>query len=336
MRKLLHVLAVVVTFSPGALEAAETWLQSLQGPFLKATTTPTGDLCAGGAIVDDGTYEDGFGVPIISIGTESILVQRLVPTSYPAQLTKACVCWRVSGSGGGHLAYDIVALADGPIPGELVGSVSTDSGTLLGGATTFVGTSCVPMNAVINSGGIYVGMRAVRSNNVDFFTCGDTSTSTPLADMFSSTNGGNSWTRFSQTWHQIRAIGVRATFEAPEPPDDPEPPAVPGLTSPSLPGFRFWVRISDSRIGSAASTPCPAETICVAGAIPTRAEIFVRIVGPKPNGYLWPNVIKFNTTKSEVWIQQASTGIVKYYVLPALAQDSETLPGLVDKTGFLP
>ncbi len=336
MRRLLYALLVLAVLTPNALGATDAWPQSSQDPLLKATTTPTGDLCTNGAAVDDGTYEDGFGVPILSIGTESILVQRLVPSSYPAQLTKACLCWRVFGSGGGHLAYDVVAYADGPIPGGLLGSVSTDSGTLLGGTTTFVGTSCVPINAVVQSGGVYVGVRAVRSNNADFFTCGDTSITTPLTDMFSSTNGGNSWQRFNQRWPQVRAIGIRAAFGTPEPPEDPDPPAVPGLTSPSLPGYRFWVRIGDNRLGIAANTPCPAETICVAGAIPTRAEIFVRIVGPKSNGRLWPNIIKFNTTKSEVWIQQISTGTTKYYELSALAQDSETLPGLVDKTGFLP
>lgn len=120
------------------------------------------------------------------------------------------------------------------------------------------------------------------------------------------------------------------------PHDDPDPPAVPGLTSPSLPGFRFWVRIGDSRIGAIADTPCPGETVCVRGALASRAEVFVRIVGPKGNGYLWPNIVKFNTTKTEVWIQQISTGTTKYYLLPSLPQDSDSLLGLVDKTGFLP
>lgn len=334
MRPLFRAL-VLSLLLPAALKASDQGPQSLFRSFLPSVTTPTGDLCTGGTLVDDGTYEDGFGVPVLSIGTESILVQRLVPTNYPAQLMKACVCWRVSGSGGGHLAYDVVAYADGPIPGQLLGAVATDSGTLLGGTTTFLGTSCVPMNAVIEAGGIYVGIRKIGSNNPDFFTCGDTSSTTPLTDMFSSTNGGNSWKRFNDTWPQIRAVGIRATFGPPEA-EDPDPPSATPLTSPSLPGFRFWVRISDNRLGTSADTPCPSETICVAGAIPTRAEVFARIVGPKPNGYLWPNIVKFNTTKTEVWIQQVSTGDTKYYLLPALAQDSSTLPGLVDKTGFLP
>lgn len=120
------------------------------------------------------------------------------------------------------------------------------------------------------------------------------------------------------------------------PSDPPNPPAVLGLTTPSLPDFRFWVRIDDQRIGSPADTPCPNETVCVSGAIGVRAEVFVRIVGPRGNGYLWPNIIKFNTTKTEVWIEQVSTGVTKYYLLPALDRNTDLLPGLVDKVGFRP
>lgn len=116
---------------------------------------------------------------------------------------------------------------------------------------------------------------------------------------------------------------------------DPEHPTTGQIISPEYPNFRFWVRISDVRLGKEV-VDCLSETVCVAGAIPTRAEILIRIVGPKANGYLWPNIVKFNTTKTEVWIQQISTGRTKYYSLPALAQDSTTLPGLVDRTGFLP
>lgn len=113
------------------------------------------------------------------------------------------------------------------------------------------------------------------------------------------------------------------------------PPPVPGVTSSQYPDFRFWVEISDTRIGTAVAD-CLPETVCIAGAIPTRAEVFVRIVGPKPNGRLWPNIVKFNTTKTEVWIEQISTGVTKYYLLPQLPTDSGELPGVVDKDGFVP
>ena len=136
-------------------------------------------------------------------------------------------------------------------------------------------------------------------------------------------------TRFSQ--HLLGGILWAAAGATPAPP----PPSVVPIISPELPDFRFWVRIGEARIGTEVAD-CPRETVCVAGAIPTRAEIFVRIVGPKPNGYLWPTIVKLNTSKTEVWIEQISTGETKYYLLPALAPDSETLPGLVDRTGFRP
>lgn len=135
---------------------------------------------------------------------------------------------------------------------------------------------------------------------------------------------------------QITATAYKSGSTPPPPSGDPPPPNTPALTSASLPGFAFWARISGSRIGTPADTPCPSETVCVSGAIPTRAEVFVRIVGPKANGRLWPNIVKFNTTRTEIWIKQLSSGKVKYYDLPALSAGSDTLPGLIDKDGFVP
>jgi hypothetical protein len=133
----------------------------------------------------------------------------------------------------------------------------------------------------------------------------------------------------------IGALGANIGALASVPDAAPPTPTTGVITSSQYPNFRFWVRISDIRTGTAVAD-CLPETVCIAGAIPTRAEVFLRIVGPKPNGRLWPNIVKFNTTKTEVWIQQITTGVTKYYLLPALTPDSEVLPGLVDKTGFLP
>lgn len=164
----------------------------------------------------------------------------------------------------------------------------------------------------------------------------------PLA-WYRSAGGGRAW--YTNLGHRAETYGddlfaqhllggiLWAAGAVPAPP--PSPPAVAPITSPELPNFRFWVRINDSRIGTEVAD-CSPETVCVAGAIPARAEIYLRIVGPKPNGRLWPNIVKFSTSKTEVWIQQVTTGVTKYYLLPALAQNSDTLPGLVDRTGFLP
>ena len=115
----------------------------------------------------------------------------------------------------------------------------------------------------------------------------------------------------------------------------PAPPAGPWLTTSELPGFRFKVRISGSLLGEKVND-CITETLCVSGALPGRSEVFVRVVGPRPNGYLWPILVKFTPSQVEVWIEQLSTGQINYYLLEGAGPDNDVLPGLFDRTGFLP
>ena len=121
---------------------------------------------------------------------------------------------------------------------------------------------------------------------------------------------------------------------------DPPPPAGPWLTTPELPGFRVKARFTTSggAIAGQSVTPCIGETLCVAGALPDRAELFVRVVGPKPNGKLWPTLVKFSTSRIEVWIEQTGSGAVRYYELPAVTPGEQLLDldGLADKLGFDP
>jgi hypothetical protein len=121
-----------------------------------------------------------------------------------------------------------------------------------------------------------------------------------------------------------------------EPEPEPEdPPAGPWLTTPELPGFRFKARIASTRIATQVDD-CVPETLCLAGAVSDRTEIFVRIIGPRPNGFLWPQVVRFTVARVEVWVQEGTSGPIKYYLLPGVSQDSDTLNGLVDRQGFLP
>ncbi len=117
--------------------------------------------------------------------------------------------------------------------------------------------------------------------------------------------------------------------------NDPAPPAGSWLTTAALPDFQFKVRIAGGLTG-VREGDCVPETLCVSGAVPGRSEVFVRVVGPRPNGYLWPNVVKFTPSQVEVWIQQTGTGEIQYYLLAGSAPDSDELPGLFDRNGFLP
>lgn len=121
---------------------------------------------------------------------------------------------------------------------------------------------------------------------------------------------------------------------------DPAPPAGPWLTSAELLGFRAKVRITAGAqsIQGSSETDCIGETLCVSGAVAGRSEAFLRVVGPKPNGKLWPTIVKFSTSQLEVWLEQTASGEVRYYRLDAVAPGSTTLvlDGLADKLGFDP
>lgn len=119
----------------------------------------------------------------------------------------------------------------------------------------------------------------------------------------------------------------------------PPPPPPPGFfIDPAYPDFRFRVRIGPQ--GSARAgvreTPCQPETVCVSGAVPGRSELFLRILGPRPNGFLWPTVVRFTPSRVEVDVQQVSSGLTRTYVLPAVPPGVEDLSGRQDRTGFLP
>lgn len=111
------------------------------------------------------------------------------------------------------------------------------------------------------------------------------------------------------------------------------------LTSPFFPDFRFRVLIVQNVTTSfqgRKESECIPETLCVSGAVAGRSEVFLRIIGPRPNGYLWPTLVRFTPSRVEVEIQQISTGIIKVYALEAVPPDSQDLTGLQDRQGFLP
>ena len=120
--------------------------------------------------------------------------------------------------------------------------------------------------------------------------------------------------------------------------EQPPPPPGPWLGTPELPGFQVKVRITagELSIAGALETECAAETLCASGAVPGRSEVFVRVVGPKPNGRLWPAVIKFSTSTVEVWLEQLASGEVRYYKLPGATRGVNDLPGVFDREGFAP
>lgn len=111
------------------------------------------------------------------------------------------------------------------------------------------------------------------------------------------------------------------------------------FTSPEYPGFRFRVRIVDpsgQTFQGRREADCIEDTVCVSGQLAGRAEVFIRIIGPRPNGFLWPTIVRFTPSRVEVDIQQTSTGVTKTYILPAVGANDDNLSGLQDREGFLP
>lgn len=119
----------------------------------------------------------------------------------------------------------------------------------------------------------------------------------------------------------------------------PAPPAGGGpFATGEVPGFRVWVRITGTTGEMSPvqqEADCLPEALCVSGAVPGRTEALLRIVGPKPNGYLWPTVIRLTTSRVEIWVEQEATGAMRYYVLEEARPGHDTLPGLFDRHGFL-
>ena len=123
--------------------------------------------------------------------------------------------------------------------------------------------------------------------------------------------------------------------EPPPPPaEDPEPPPeLPWIDSPALPGFEAKVRIGGVTPGKAVED-CVAETVCVSGALADRPEVFLKVVGPRPNGHLWVQIARFTPARVEIWLHRRATGEVRHYVLDPVAPAALDVPGLQDRQAF--
>lgn len=112
----------------------------------------------------------------------------------------------------------------------------------------------------------------------------------------------------------------------------------PYLTDPDFPGFRFKVEITSAAgvLAAAFEPACLPETLCVSGALPGRTEVQVRLIGPRPNGYLWIQVVRFTPSKIRVLAEQVVSGACRLYTLEAIPRTSDDLDGFVHRTAFLP
>jgi hypothetical protein len=108
---------------------------------------------------------------------------------------------------------------------------------------------------------------------------------------------------------------------------------------PGYPDFCFDVQITPQggpAIEGTREPGCIEETVCVSGALEGRSEIYIRILGPRPNGFLWPTLVRFTPSQVNVSIFQISTEQTKDYQLDPVGPNEDDLSGLQDRTGFQP
>lgn len=289
--------------------------------------------CTGGIRHDDGTFEFGFG--FLPEAVDGRYAARFILPGTVNRLDAVCLSLtRKEGSTQDSFNATV----------EIWSAVSDAPGTLLGSfPASFTGVPDIdhgfafyrvglPQGFVVNARRVFIGLSWAPSAGAgDLLVAADGSD--PDRSPAYVQGDGSPWRWVGEGAALAPALlGVRAEASDAAPPDGP------WLTTNALPGFRFKVRIAAGAqpIAGVQEKDCVPETLCVSGAVSGRSEVFVRIIGPRPNGFLWPNVVKFTVSQVEVWIEQLGTGRLRYYKLPAQGPADTSLPGLVDRQGFEP
>ena len=289
-------------------------------------------------------------------------LMRFEPDETPLRIVGVDACWTRDSLywGGTSLDYDAVVFdvddatgGPGALLAEASGRMDSVPVSSNGGQQ---GESCrfhrIPLDRSVDgpflAGVRYEPGRYPNSDGFAGFLIG-TDSDAPLTEGWYLERG--EWARIHE-YRPIYLAGYRTlmirvagevdegddTVEPPDPPADPPPPSGAWLESAELPDFRFQVRVTTGAGEQEvrAEAECVEETLCVSAAVPGRSELFLRVVGPKPNGYLWPTLVRFTTSTVEVWVERHSTGELRYYRLPGASPGSSDLSGRFDRTAFGP
>jgi hypothetical protein len=198
----------------------------------------------------------------------------------------------------------------------------------------------VAVNGEIGKGNVDLYLRAGAPATPDAFDCAS-ERSTPIEFCRVSSPA-------SGTWHALVArrsgsprFQVTTTIFEKEPPEPPPPPPPPGewLASPELPGFRAKARITPPGLPPVAGrrvADCIVETLCIEGLLAARPEAFLKVIGPRPNGFLWVQISRFTPSEIELWVEQTATGALRYYRLAAVGPGDPDVSGLQDRGAFRP
>lgn len=348
MKTSMIALTLMLTSSTVAAARGQTpWTERRSFPDGADAIRPSATSfdCSDGLVYDDGTFE----TPLkpTSVFADLQIVMRLDPGPAPARLERVCTCWgKTSILESSEYEFDVVVYDDdgpGGTPGTLLGRKSVRA-TGITGNPGFHGFDVSDLGITLGSGSVYVGVDAVGGGPGDPAFCGDTD-GPANRPVYSAGRGGSSWSDVRDSVPSLRAVGVRAGTGS----DggggggggggSQPPPPGPWLTTGEQPGFDFKVRVTPAGgapILGNRETRCISETLCASGALPGRPEVFVKVIGPRPNGFLWVQISRFTPSQVEVWVRQVSTGDVRYYRLAPVAAASDDVSGAQDRRAFSP
>jgi hypothetical protein len=291
--------------------------------------------CSGGWQRDDGSFEGGFS--FLDAHTAMMAMSFDVPA--PTRIDAVCLCLFLPDNPANTTFQGTIDIWSADADGVPLASLKQVPATFANVSTvsTFYRID-IPGGVRTQGPKVAIGLTwsPAQAPSV-LYLCNDQNGpgGGRASYRLSNAPSGDLWLNLETLTSHYRALGVRADV-TPIPPD-PAPPAGPWLSAPTLPGFEFKVRVNGSAPGTQVAD-CVPETLCVAGAIPTRTELFLRVIGPRPNGFRWVEGVRFTTSRLEIWARERASapeqGPIRYYDFPAVPADSDELPGLVDKTAF--
>lgn len=197
-----------------------------------AAAEPADPSCAGGLVLDDGSFENAYTLLPAAQGRMAMLFEP--PAG--ALLSRVCLCWIRSGADD-TLSFDLVFYAaDGPggEPGTPLASVPAVAAAV---PTTppggFYGYELGAAAVEVPEGGLYVGAGWSSAAEPGFFLCADQD-GHALHPGYLSVDGGATWRDIAFDQPGYRALGVRAELAG----------CVPGPETLCLGDGRFEARLT--------------------------------------------------------------------------------------------
>jgi hypothetical protein len=299
-----------VTICATAIQPDDKQMSEL-GPGV--SITPQGNSCGGGVAWDDGSFENGYR---IANAPDTRFVQLLTPTSYPSLLSQVCACFDTfPGSDSFNISFVLYDNSGpGGQPGRFLGSVPGAISTSSASTPTFTSASCASLNLALGSGAVYVGAQwDDAATTGDLFICGDETSTTPLATMYSSSNAAGSWQSVTSSHPTARALGLRAQFTA-------ATGCIPNDTAMCLNNGRFKVTATfdagSSGSGDAHVVKLTGDTGYLWFFNGSNVEAVIKVLNACSFGYYWVFAGGLTNVKVEITVTDTQTMTVKTYRNP--------------------